>query len=171
MIVQWYIQLSLIDATSNQLVYKSKRRIKFHKLSFNEMLKVPKTFSELLSETLNLIQLASDMYIRGDLKWLAGVVAGEAALSATHTSWLTPPARQAVALPAGRLAAVGVNTVASLQAARTERAHLHMWTDAKEEKSRQGSQTLRRTPRENSTSSHRELLRRGYLANFPVVGQ
>lgn len=58
------------------------------------MLKVAKTFSEPLSEMLNLIQVASDMYIRGDLKWLAGVVAGEAALSATRHDLPPQPGRQ-----------------------------------------------------------------------------
>ncbi|TNN44491.1 hypothetical protein EYF80_045313 [Liparis tanakae] len=37
---------------------------------------------------------------------------------------LTPPARQTAALPGGRLAAVGVETVAPLQAARPKRARL-----------------------------------------------
>lgn len=83
-------------------------------------------------------------------------------------SWLTPPARQAVALPAGRLAGVGVNTVASLQAARSKRAHLHMWTDAKEESSRQ-SKTLRRTQREQHLLPSGVAATR-LLCKFPCCG-
>lgn len=41
------------------------------------------------------------------------------------TPSLTPPARQTAALPGGRLAAVGVDAVAPLQAARPKRARLH----------------------------------------------
>lgn len=93
------------------------------------------------------------------------------------TPWLTPPARQAVALPAGRLAAVGVNTVASLQAARTKRAHLHMWTEAKEEKSRQGWSDSRTHPEKTAppptwdnkgSSLHAERGRHTWSRSFTV---
>ena len=51
--------------------------------------------------------------------------------SGTRRTWsLTPPAWQTVALPGGGLAAVGSDTIAPLQAAWPESAHLHVWTNA-----------------------------------------
>lgn len=63
----------------------------------------------------------------------------QAGSAPSRTSSLTPPAWQTAALPAGGLAAVGVDTVAPLQAARPKRAHLQRGSGANGgRKNRQG---------------------------------